>query len=66
MRVNNDPTAHAEMNAIREACKSVNNHQLPSGCTLYTSCYPCPMCLSAAYWANISLIYFSASSEECY
>ena len=49
---NNDPTAHAEIVAIRNACKNINSFDL-TGCELYTSCYPCPMCLSAIIWANI-------------
>lgn len=53
----NDPTMHAEIVAIREACHRLNNFKLEN-CTLYTSCEPCPMCLSAAYWARISTIYF--------
>ncbi len=48
----NDPTAHAEVNAIRKACKVLNTFSL-EGCDLYTSCEPCPMCLSAAYWNSI-------------
>ena len=59
----NDPTAHAEVNAIREACRSVKNFSL-EGCTLYTSCEPCPMCLSAAYWAGIKKIYFAAGRND--
>ena len=51
----NDPTAHAEIVAIRNACKNINSYDL-SGCELYTSCYPCPMCLSAIIWAFSSLI----------
>jgi hypothetical protein len=47
----NDPTAHAEVNVIRQACKKKGTHDL-SGCILYTTCYPCPMCLSACIWAN--------------
>lgn len=54
---NNDPTAHAEVMAIRNACKNLNTFDL-SGCKLYTSCYPCPMCLSAIIWANIKLVYY--------
>jgi len=53
----NDPTAHAEINAIREAAKVLNNHDL-SGCVIYSSCEPCPMCLSAIYWARIDRIYY--------
>ncbi|GAB1474615.1 nucleoside deaminase [Bacteroidota bacterium] len=61
----NDPTAHAEVNAIRAACRKLNTFNL-SGCTLYTSCEPCPMCLSAAYWARIDKIYFSAGREDAH
>ena len=53
--LDNDPTAHAEVNAIRKACKSVNNFNL-EGCVIYSSCEPCPMCLSALYWAGVSKI----------
>ena len=49
---NNDPTAHAEVMAIRDACKNINSYDL-SGCELYTSCYPCPMCLSAMFIMEI-------------
>ncbi len=52
-----DPTAHAEVNAIREACKKLGAFSL-SGCDLYTSCEPCPMCLGAAYWAGVKHIYY--------
>jgi len=55
---NNDPTAHAEIVAIRNACKKLNNFFL-KGCDLYTSCEPCPMCLSACYWARLNKIYYS-------
>jgi tRNA(Arg) A34 adenosine deaminase TadA len=58
-----DPTAHAEVNAIREACKKLDTFDL-SGCTLYTSCEPCPMCLSAAYWAKVDKIYFAAGRDD--
>ena len=54
---NNDPTAHAEVMAIRDACKNIGTYDL-SGCELYTSCYPCPMCLSATIWANIKTVYY--------
>ncbi len=54
---NNDPTAHAEVTAIRDACKNLNTHDL-SGCEIYTSCYPCPMCLSAIIWSNIKKAYY--------
>jgi len=59
----NDPTAHAEVNAIRRACKLINNFDL-SGCTLYTSCEPCPLCLSACYWAHIEKIYYANTRED--
>ena len=54
---NNDPTAHAEVSAIREACNKLGTFDL-SGCTIYTSCEPCPMCLGAIYWARIGRIYY--------
>ena len=60
---NNDPTAHAEVMAIRDACKNLNTYDL-SGCELYTSCYPCPMCLSAIIWANIRVVYFGNTKED--
>ncbi|MEA4968335.1 MAG: nucleoside deaminase [Bacteroidaceae bacterium] len=55
----NDPTAHAEINAIRLACKELKTFDL-SGCEIYSSCEPCPMCLSAIYWARISKVYYAA------
>ncbi len=58
-----DPTAHAEIVAIREACKNINSHDL-SGCELYTSCYPCPMCLSAIIWSNIKKVYYANTKED--
>ena len=58
-----DPTAHAEIVAIREACKNTNSHDL-SGCELYTSCYPCPMCLSAIIWSNIKKVYYANTKED--
>jgi len=58
-----DPTAHAEVLAIREACRGVADFQLP-GSILYSSCEPCPMCLSAAYWARIERIYYANTREE--
>ena len=58
-----DPTAHAEVNAIREACKVLGTFDL-SGCILYSSCEPCPMCLSAAYWAHIDKIYYAADRYD--
>ena len=60
---NNDPTAHAEVMAIRDACKNINSYDL-TGCELYTSCYPCPMCLSAIIWANIKTIYYGNTKED--
>ena len=59
----NDPTAHAEVNAIRAACRKLNTFNL-SGCTLYTSCEPCPMCMAAIYWAGIQTVYYSAGRED--
>ena len=59
----NDPTAHAEIIAIRNASKYLKTHDL-SGCTLYTSCYPCPMCLSAIIWANIKKVYYANTKED--
>ena len=60
---NNDPTAHAEIMAIRDACKNLSSYDL-SGCELYTSCYPCPMCFSAIIWANIDKIYYGNTKED--
>ena len=60
---NNDPTAHAEINAIRDACKNINSYDL-SGSVIYTSCYPCPMCLSAIIWANIDKVYYANTKED--
>ena len=57
-----DPTAHAEVNAIRNACNNVENHHL-TGSVMYTNFEPCPMCLSAIYWANIRAIYYCAGRE---
>jgi tRNA(Arg) A34 adenosine deaminase TadA len=54
----NDPTAHAEVTAIRNACKQLGTHDL-TGYTMYTSCEPCPMCLSAIYWAHLDDIYYA-------
>ena len=61
--VNNDPTAHAEVTAIRDACKNINSYDL-SGCEIYTSCYPCPMCLSAIIWANIKKVNYGNTKED--
>jgi tRNA(Arg) A34 adenosine deaminase TadA len=60
---NNDPTAHAEVSAIRAACAKVGNFKL-EGCTCYTSCEPCPMCLSALYWAGVSRIVYGNTKED--
>ncbi len=60
---NNDPTAHAEVTVIREACKKLGTYDL-SGCILYTSCEPCPMCLSAIIWANIKTVYYGCTRED--
>lgn len=59
----NDPSAHAEVNAIREACRRLGSWDL-SGCVLYTSCQCCPMCYSAACWARIEKVYYAASWED--
>lgn len=61
--LNNDPTAHAEIVAIRETCKKLNTYDL-SECVLYTSCEPCPMCLSAIIWANIKKVYFGCTKKD--
>lgn len=61
--LNNDPTAHAEIMAIRNACENLNIYDL-SGCELYTSCYPCPMCLSAIIWSNIKKVYYGNTKED--
>jgi|TARA_B100000959_G_scaffold226183_1_gene240671 tRNA(Arg) A34 adenosine deaminase TadA len=59
----NDPTAHAEVVAIREACKKLNTFKL-SGCDLYTSCEPCPMCLSAIYWSHVDNIFYANTRND--
>lgn len=59
----NDPTAHAEIVAIREACRVVNDFQL-EGCDLYTTCEPCPMCLGAIYWARPSRILYASTAAD--
>lgn len=61
--LNNDPTAHAEILAIREACQNIKSHNL-SECELYTTCYPCPMCLSAIIWSNIKVVYYGNTKED--
>lgn len=59
----NDPTAHAEVEAIRDACSRLHTFSL-KGCTVYSSCEPCPMCLSALYWAGVERIYFGNTKEQ--
>jgi guanine deaminase len=59
----NDPTAHAEVVAIREACRNIQNFQL-EGCTIYTSCEPCPMCLGAIYWARPTRIVYACTRKD--
>ena len=59
----NDPTAHAEIVAIRDACKNLGTFDL-TGCEIYTSCYPCPMCLSAIIWSNIKMGYYGNTKED--
>ena len=61
--VNNDPTAHAEVNAIREAAKKLGTFDL-SGCEIYSSCEPCPMCLGAIYWARLEKLYFANTKQD--
>ena len=58
-----DPTAHAEINAIRKATQTINSHDL-SGCTLYTTAYPCPMCLGAIIWSNIKKVYYGCIESD--
>ena len=60
---NNDPTAHAEVVAIRDACKNLNDFQL-AGCEIYTSCEPCPMCLGAIYWARPDKVYYANTRQD--
>lgn len=61
--LSHDATAHAEINAIRKASKKLKTHDL-SGCVLYTSCFPCPMCLSAIMWSNIKSVYYFNTKED--
>ena len=61
--LDNDPTAHAEVNCIRKACKKLNTFDL-SGCVLYSSCEPCPMCLSAVYWARLDRLVYAATRKD--
>lgn len=60
---NNDPTAHAEIMAIRDACANLNSYDL-TGCEIYTNSYPCPMCMSAIIWANIKTVYYGNTRED--
>jgi len=59
----NDPTAHAEIVAIRQACEKLQNFRLDN-CKIYASCEPCPMCLAAIYWAGIKTVYYAATRED--
>ena len=59
----NDPTAHGEIVAIRQACKNLNNFSL-SGYELYSTCEPCPMCLSAIYWAHLNKVYYANTRDD--
>jgi tRNA(Arg) A34 adenosine deaminase TadA len=61
--IDNDPTAHAEVNTIRKACKLLKTFDL-SGCVIYTSCEPCPMCLGAIYWAKLDRIYYGNNRQD--
>ncbi len=61
--VNNDPTAHAEVMAIRDACEQLSTFKL-NQCEIYTNCEPCPMCLSAIYWARIDKVYYGANRND--
>ena len=63
--LNNDPTAHAEITAIRKASKKLKTFNL-SGCVIYTSCEPCPMCLGAIYWAHLDTIYYGNSKNDAH
>jgi guanine deaminase len=59
----NDPTAHAEVQAIRDACRYLNDFQL-DGCEIYTSCEPCPMCIGAIYWARPKAVYYACTKQD--
>lgn len=59
----NDPTAHAEVSAIRKACENLQTFDL-SGCVIYTSCEPCPMCLAAVYWSRLSRVFFASTRAD--
>ena len=63
--LDNDPTAHAEVNTIRKACRKLGTFDL-SGCSIYTSCEPCPMCLGAIYWAHIDRIYYGNTRKDAH
>lgn len=63
--IDNDPTAHAEVNTIRQACKTLGTFDL-SGCVIYSSCEPCPMCLGAIYWAGISKIFYGNTRKDAH
>jgi tRNA(Arg) A34 adenosine deaminase TadA len=60
---NNDPTAHGEVMAIRDACKNIGSYDL-TGCEIYTSTYPCPMCMSAIIWSNVKKVYYGNTKED--
>lgn len=61
--IDNDPTAHAEVNAIRKACRTLNSNEL-LGCEIYSSCEPCPMCLGAIYWSRLDELYFANTKKD--
>lgn len=61
--IDNDPTAHAEIVAIRDACAKINDYQL-TGCEIYTTCEPCPMCMGAIYWARPKVIYYGSTRKD--
>ena len=61
--IDNDPTAHAEVSTIRKACQALGTYDL-SGCEIYTSCEPCPMCLGAIYWAHLDKIYYGNNKDD--
>jgi tRNA(Arg) A34 adenosine deaminase TadA len=63
--IDNDPTAHAEINTIRKACLKLGTFDL-SGCVIYTSCEPCPMCLGAIYWAHLDCIYYGNTHQDAF
>ena len=63
--INNDPTAHGEITAIRQACKKLNTFDL-NGYELYTNCEPCPMCLSAIYWSHIDKVYYANTKDDAH